>query len=137
MTEVLVDIHLMEATLKIASDSMSRLNDTTDLRNRFAAVFKKHDINPDDFNSSLNYYIQHIEQLEKIYVEVINRLTVMEATLLQKTTKPVIIKQLPASLNNIWYRSINKIEEPVVIHYFDSSKYPAAFEKEITPARNR
>ena len=137
MTAVLVDIHLTEATLKIASDSISRLNDTTDLRNRFATVFRKHDINPDDFNSSLNYYIQHIELLEKIYVEVINRLTVMEATFLQKTANTASNKLLPGALNNIWYRSINKIEEPIEFHYFDSTKYPAAFEIKITPARNR
>lgn len=140
MIDILVDIHLTEATLRMANDSVARLNDTTELRNRFAQVFRKHDVDPDDFNTSLNYYIQHIEQLDKIYVEVINRLTEMEAGLLQKTTKPPggIYKrprtgQNPAQLNNPWYKSMNKIDEPAEIHYFDSTRYPAAFEIQISP----
>ena len=58
MADLLVDIHLTEATLRIANDSIARLNDTTDLRIRFAQVFRKNDVEPDDFNISLNYYIK-------------------------------------------------------------------------------
>jgi predicted nuclease with TOPRIM domain len=133
MTEVLVDIHITEAILRIGNDSLVKLNDTSDIRNRFAQVFRKHDVEPDEFNKSLNYYIQHIEMLDKIYVEVINRLTEMEANLQQKTSAPPVTManrgkpgQLPASLNNQWYRMLNKTEEPVEIQYFDSTKYPVS-----------
>ena len=73
MTEVLIDIHITEAILRIGNDSLVKLNDTTDIRNRFAQVFRKHDIEPDDFN-----------------------------------------------------RMLNKVEEPVEIQYFDSTKYPVS-----------
>ena len=51
MIDVLVDIHLTEATLNIANDSISRLNDTTQLRIRYAQVFLKNDIDPDVLKS--------------------------------------------------------------------------------------
>jgi hypothetical protein len=54
----------------------------------------------------------------------------MEVLLIQKTSKPVVNRvktgQRPAEFYNQWYRSMNKIDEPVEIHYFDSTKYPAA-----------
>lgn len=133
MTDVLIDIHLTEAIIRVGNDSLTKLNDTTDIRNRFAQVFRKHDVEPDEFNKSLNYYIRHIELLDIIYVEVINRLTEMEANLQQKTSIPQGAMgnrgkpgQLPASLNNQWYRMLNKVEEPVEIQYFDSTKYPVS-----------
>lgn len=132
MIDILIDIHLTEATLRIANDSISRLNDTTDLRRRFAQVFKKNDVSPDDFNASLNYYIQHIEELDKIYVEVINRLTVQEANLLPKpagilkqTNRNALTRGNPA-LKNPWYRSLNKTVETEEIQYFDPLIYPGS-----------
>jgi hypothetical protein len=132
MTDVLVDIHLTEATLRIANDSLARLSDTTELRNRFAQVFKKNDVTPDDFNSSLNYYLEHIEELDKIYVEVINRLTELEASLLPKTSPTVsnANRLLPGQTttinNNPWFRLFNKTIEPAEIQYFDEVKYPVS-----------
>lgn len=125
MADLLVDIHLTEATLKIANDSSFRINDTTALRNRFALVFIKHDIDPDDFNASLGYYLEHIDELDKIYVEVINRLTTLEVTL-----TPIVypangrLNQDQPGNSNIWFRSLNKNIEPVEIQYFDTAKYP-------------
>ena len=71
MVSVLVDIHLTEATLRLANDSITRLNDTNDIRIRFAQVFKKHDIQPDDFNQSLTFYLEHIEELEKYTLKLL------------------------------------------------------------------
>ncbi len=130
MTDLLVDINLTEATLKTANDSSIRLGDTTALRNRFAQVFKKHDIDPDDFNASLGYYLEHIDELDKIYVEVINRLTALEATL-----TPVVNQansrfgQDQPGNANPWFRSLNKSTEPVEIQYFDAVKYPPSTNK--------
>jgi len=132
MADVLVDIHLTEATLRIANDSITRLNDTNELRNRFATVFKKNDVTPDEFNSSLNYYLEHIEKLDKIYVEVINRLTALEATLQPKTNSFNKLRQSQSGSANTnpWFRSLNKTDEPEEIQYFDSVKYPVSNEKE-------
>jgi hypothetical protein len=133
MSDLLVDIHLTEATLRIANDSISRLNDTIGIRNRFAQVFIKHDVDPDDFNKSLNYYIEHIEDLDKIYVEVIARLTSLEASL-QPSTSPSASTQLGPVLqeledykmfqtNNPWFIPLHKHGNAVEIKYFAPELY--------------
>jgi hypothetical protein len=137
MADVLVDIHLTEATLRLGNDSIARILDTTALRTRFAQVFKKHDVTPDQFNKSLNYYLVHIEELDKIYVEVISRLSQMEIAMIPESTSKTgvyIFKRnrsplSPTTLKNPWYRSMNKQVQPEEIKYFDSTIYPAAYDK--------
>ena len=124
MIDVLVDIHLTEATLKIMNDSFARINDTTQLRIQFAQVFAKHDIDPDDFNASLDYYLKHIDDLDKIYVGVINRLTELEATLQPKPIQNIDNSLSRKHINNVWFKSMNKTNEPEVIQYFSPMKYP-------------
>ena len=128
MTDVLVDIHLTEATLKIANEASTRLNDTTYLRTRFAEVFEKHNIKPDEFAASLNYYMVHIDDLDRIYTEVINKLTELEATLQPKPDQGVnnMAGIRPELKNNIWYKAMYKINEPVEIQYFGPLQYPPA-----------
>jgi hypothetical protein len=126
MTDILVDIHLSEASLSVLNDSIARLNNTTQLRIRFADIFAKHNIDPDDFNTSLTYYLGHIEELDKIYVEVINRLTELEATL-QPKPEPNSIRLNPDQnrmlMRNIWFKSMNKTNEPEAIQYFSPTVY--------------
>lgn len=126
MTDILVDIHLTEAALSIADESLSRSYDTVNLRIRFAHVFKQHDVNPDDFKASLDYYLEHIEELDKIYVEVINRLTEMEANLLPKTIQPANdeLNRRNLPLNNTWFRTLYKPDKPEQIQYFNDVIYP-------------
>ena len=124
MIDVLVDIQLTEATLTIANDSIVRLNDTTQLRNRFAEVFRKHNTDPDDFNASLDYYLKHIDELDKIYVEVINRLTELEATLQPKPVININNSNSRKDINNVWFKSLNNSGEPEKIQYFSPLKYP-------------
>lgn len=126
MTDILVDMHLTEATLRAANDSISRLNDTTDLRIRFAEVFRKNDVTPDEFNASLKFYLEQIDELDKIYSEVISRLTLQEANLQQLANrKPyAFAKSDPAlvdtsALKNPWYRTYNKTGQHRQFHYFD------------------
>lgn len=129
MIDVLVDIHLTEATLKMVDDSNGRVSDTSELRTRFAQVFSRNDISPDDFNASLTYYLKHIDEFDKIYVEVINRLTALEATL-QSVTPPANTERNRMNnsrlypLNNIWYKMMNSENKPPEIQYFDAIKYP-------------
>jgi hypothetical protein len=134
MIDVLVDIHLTEATLKIANDSLARVSDTTELRNRFAQVFRKHDVEPDDFNASLNYYLEHIEQIDKIYTEVINRLTAMEAALAPKTNPENDRNRFNPgmyNINNPWFKSLIKKSGAEEIRYFDEVKYPLASKRKV------
>lgn len=139
MTEVLIDIHITEATLRVANDSIARLNDTADLRNRFALVFRKHDVDPDNFNNSLNYYLEHIEELDKIYVEIISRLTELEASLQQKvvdlsgnTSGKLNFEPKMYQYNNRWFMTLYKQKEPLEIQYFNNTIYPK--KQKITPA---
>jgi len=131
MTTLLVDIHLTEATLSITDQSFARMNDTTNLRIRFAQVFKKHDVKPDDFKASLGYYLEHIEQLDKIYVEVINRLTEMEAKLTPKSVQPGIngLSRDKLPLKNVWFRTLYKPLKPEEIRYFNELIYPVPDEE--------
>ena len=137
MINILVDIHLTEATLRISNDSLARLNDTIDQRIRFAHVFRKHGIDPDDFNKSMDYYLEHIELLDKIYVEVINRLSELEATLQPKITNLAASKKLNVSalepsvaqLSNPWFRTLHKPTEPEKVQYLNPDKYPGTLSK--------
>jgi hypothetical protein len=126
MTGILVEMHLTEATIRTANDSISRLNDTTDLRIRFAEVFRKYDVTPADFNISLNYYIEHIDLLDNIYTDVISQLTETETKLqeqLSKQTNALLNKNQKENLiNNPWYRALHWKE--IQLHYFDPSVHP-------------
>ena len=127
MTNILIDIHLTEAALRIADDSSSRSDDTTQIRIRFAQVFKKHKVDPDDFNVSLTYYLKHIDELDKIYVQVINSLTELDATLQPKSKQNTVNlspEQRRILRKNIWYTSMNKSQFPEKIEYFSPLKYP-------------
>jgi hypothetical protein len=130
MAEVLVDIHLTEAMLKLNNDSVSRVSDTAGLRIRFAEVFRKNDVSPDDFNQSLTWYMQHIEELDKIYTNVINRLTELDARTAKESSSIPGFRNGPSAIsrgplpNNPWYRSLvppDTSERPV---YFDKTVYP-------------
>lgn len=127
MADILVDIHITEATLRVFNDSISRLSDTSALRMRFAEVFRKHDVTPDEFNISLNYYIEHIEILDNIYTDVINRLSEQELQLTPKNTgpsKPAKRALTAADKNNAWLKSLLKPEPNPHIYYFDTIQYP-------------
>ncbi len=127
MIDILVDIHLTEAALRIANDSSFKPDDTIQMRIRFAQVFEKNNVSPDDFNVSLTYYLEHIEELDKIYVQVINRLTELDATLQPKPTRDTKLlspEQQRVLFMNVWYRSMNKNQIPENIEYFSPLKYP-------------
>jgi hypothetical protein len=136
MVKLLVDIHLTEATLRISNDTLNRLNDTAYIRIQYAQVFRKNDITPDAFNKSLNYYLQHIETLDKIYTEVISKLSAMEAELQQKAlpafnnfNKNKEIVPNYAQLRNPWFKTLYKPLKPVELHYFSLTIYPDTKEK--------
>lgn len=131
MVKLLVDIHLAEATLRISNDSVNRLNDTAYIRVQYAQVFRKNDVTPDAFNKSLKYYMQHIEMLDKIYTEVISKLSEMEAELQQKTLPAINAfgknKEIVPNytqLRNPWFKTLYKPSKPIELHYFSLTLYP-------------
>lgn len=132
MTDILVDLHLTEAIVRIGNDSVGHTEDSTQLRIRFAEVFKKYDTKPDQFTFSLNYYLEHIDELDKIYADVIVRLTEMDAKLTPKVsdTSNVAINRSKSELdsisnNNPWFRALKKNSKTTEFQYFDTSNYQA------------
>lgn len=77
MVDVLVDMQLVESALRTSTVQPARGDSL--LQKTYIRLFKKHHITKEQFEASLQYYIQDIEQLDAIYNEVISRLTAMEA----------------------------------------------------------
>ena len=72
MADVMVDVHLIEATLrnkKISGDSLKKL--TNDY---YQNLFDKYNISRRDFDSSFAYYENNVGKLNNIYEKVIERL---------------------------------------------------------------
>ena len=77
MAEVLVDIHLLEATLNISTFSRdnitkSDLSPTTD-------ILKKHEINKAQYDESFAFYTRNPQLLGEVYQQVLNDLSKMQA----------------------------------------------------------
>ena len=87
MVRVITQMHLTEANLRVRNDSLVTVSDTLRLRQRFANVFIQEDITPDEFKRSIEYYVEHFDELDKIYTQVINNLTEQEAGLQRKPQK--------------------------------------------------
>lgn len=78
MTAVLVDVHLVEATmnLNVMSPGNIVIPDNYPLS---IDVLKKHQITKKQYFDSFIYYTQHPDVLNKIYEEVINDLSKLQA----------------------------------------------------------
>jgi len=73
MATILTDMHLTEAIASV-NDSLSHLP-----LNRYAPIFKKHGITEQTFKESFNYYKLRPVEIDSIYADVIQRLSLMEA----------------------------------------------------------
>jgi hypothetical protein len=90
MTEIFVEINLAESVLRVGNPPHNQTADSIYQKSQLLKVYQKFDITPDDFSKSLAYYSEHVVELNAIYLEVINRLTSMEANLEgNKSKKPV------------------------------------------------
>jgi hypothetical protein len=94
MTDLLVDINLAESGLRVGNVQRTQASDSLYQQSLFLEVFKKNDVTPDQFNSSLDYYSRRVDDMNEIFGEVINRLTVMQAELqgskVNNPKKPVL-----------------------------------------------
>lgn len=85
MIEVLVDIHLADATLSIANLKINR--DTSEIELYYGDVLKKYRITQNQIENSLKYYTSRPKEFEKIYEKVSEKLAKMESEFLQKQPK--------------------------------------------------
>ncbi|MFZ4741697.1 MAG: DUF4296 domain-containing protein [Bacteroidales bacterium] len=78
MTNVLVDLYLIEAILINNMQESSNLKEST--TNYYSSLFKKHQINRQQLINSMEYYCFNTKELSQIYNDVINRLAAMQTT---------------------------------------------------------
>ena len=71
---LLKDIHLAEAKFELHKTKGTE-NAKNELAHNYKTIYKIHEVSPDDFDKTLDYYAQHPEQLEKIYTSVLEQLT--------------------------------------------------------------
>ena len=72
MTEILVDVHLNESMItneRYRRDSLSEIVSTF-----YCNIFEKHSITEQEFRKSLDYYTTHLDEMKKIYKEVVAEL---------------------------------------------------------------
>ncbi len=77
MVKILVDVHLIESSLKTIHTKKQDNEHFTDTY--YTTLFEKHHITRDQFLRSLDYYERHAEKLEKIYEDVIVELGKLES----------------------------------------------------------
>jgi len=70
---LLKDIHLAEAKFELHK-TKGMDNAKNELAHNYKTIYKIHEVSPDDFDKTLDYYAQHPEQLEKIYTRVLEQL---------------------------------------------------------------
>ena len=82
MAEVMIDIHLLEATMNLNStnaDKISPGNPTPSFD-----VLKKNNINKKQYDESFDFYTQHPELLIEVYQSVLNELSKLQAKVMNK-----------------------------------------------------
>jgi len=82
MTDVMVDVYLIEATLVNSIQETNNLKQYT--KHYYNFLYKKHHINRQQFLQSMEYYCFHTKELSQIYTDVNNRLTAMQTAVVEQ-----------------------------------------------------
>lgn len=82
MTELLVDFHLAESSLAVMQ---YRDQKTSPLSTHlYDTILKKYNLSQKDFKKSMDYYSHHLEQMSKIYEDVITQLNKKQTEIQEK-----------------------------------------------------
>lgn len=76
MIDILVDLHLTDGMFTINEIRMEMAK--KDSINFYNVIFENHGYSRSDFDTSVYYYSHNINEYNKIYIEVLNRLSEME-----------------------------------------------------------
>jgi hypothetical protein len=87
MIDLLVDINLAESALRVGTPAHIQASDSLYQKSQFIQVFKDHEVTPGEFDKSLSYYSEHVDDLNEIYLEVIDKLATMQAESESKSAK--------------------------------------------------
>lgn len=96
MISIMVDIHLKEASLRSENRQFVKDEMRNYTRTQYLQVFASHNVKPEDFRKSLDYYLLKVDDLDDIYTGVINRLTEMQSELQGNDNKPQEKKLTPS-----------------------------------------
>ncbi|MCX6234770.1 MAG: DUF4296 domain-containing protein [Bacteroidetes bacterium] len=77
MIDILVDIQLIESAIK--ADPFRKQNLDFYVNYYYDYLFKKYTIQRKDFEESLKYYQQNIEEFDKLFADVITRLSKLQS----------------------------------------------------------
>lgn len=82
MAEVMLDVHLLEATMNLNSTSADKI--TPGNPSPSFDVLKKNNISKKLYDESFDFYTQHPELLIEVYQSVLNELSKMQAEVTNK-----------------------------------------------------
>ena len=82
MVEVLLDVHLAEATFNVIERNKKSADSI--INSEYALIFKKHDVKADDFFSTYNYYITNPSLMDSAYGELVSRITTLQSQALKQ-----------------------------------------------------
>ena len=71
---VLKDVHLAEANFELQKNKGLE-NAKNELSNLYTSIYKKHNVSEEKFKETLNFYAQNPEKLERIYTNILEKLT--------------------------------------------------------------
>lgn len=77
MVDIIVDIHLMDGLMSVRSIQEELTQ--ADTSNYYDLIFEKYGYSRADFDTSVFYYGKNINKYDKIYEEVLNELTSLDA----------------------------------------------------------
>jgi hypothetical protein len=82
MVSIIVDFHLVEASI---SQGQQRHEDVNEMTNyRYNSVLKKHKISRKQLSDSFMFYTDHMKDLDKIYKQVVVELSTMQSRIISK-----------------------------------------------------
>ncbi len=82
MAQIMVDVHLMEASMNLAMYSPEKIITTKQKLN--ANIFKKNNISKKQFDDSFDFYSKNQELLTEVYQLVLDNLSKMQAEEMNK-----------------------------------------------------
>ena len=100
MEDVLFDLHKLEGTLSVKDG-----NYIFDKKDNFyySSVLKKHHITQADFDSSVVWYTKHPKQYERMYDNIINRMTALKVDVKKWKFNPQdSLTDIPTATYNVW-----------------------------------
>ena len=99
MVNIIIDIHLTDGLL--TQNNVRRNLAKKDSLNYYDAILNNFGYTRADFDTSVHFYSKNIDEYDKIYEEVLNRLNEMETKLKQESTEETKLKEEKPVISNL------------------------------------